>query len=140
MCLHIGMMRMRVSKGKSCVVRKGPGWINTVVTFKFKPRFYSISMGYHGVRKTHSPQPRTPNSPRDRSSCNPRVASHAWTSFQIATIQKAQDSCSCSRISRQMMRVAQSMILKLWKEKRGVHVWVAMVNLWVVGLGATRCS
>lgn len=32
------------------------------------------------------------------------------------------------------------MVLKLRKEKRGVHVGVAVVNLWVVGLGATSCS
>lgn len=106
MCVHIGMMRMRVSQGESCMVRNGTRWINPVITFEFKARLYSISMGYHGMRKTDSPQPRTPNPPRYRSSCHPGMASDTWTSFEIATIQKAQDSCSCSCIRRQMMRVA----------------------------------
>lgn len=140
MRLHVGMMRMRVSKGKSRVVRNGTGRIDPLITFEFKARLYSIAMGYHGMRKTHSPQPRTPNPPRYGSSRHPRVASDTWTSFQIATIQKAQDGRSCSCVRRQVMGVAQRMVLKLRKEKRGVHVWVAVVNLWVVGLGATSCS
>lgn len=106
MCLHVGMMRMRVSKGESCMVRNGTRWVNPVIAFKFKARLYSISMGYHGVRKPDSPQPRTSNPPRYRSSCHPRMATDAWTSFEIAAIQKAQDSCSCSCISGQMVRVA----------------------------------
>lgn len=106
MCLHTGMMRMRVSEGKSCMVRNGTRWVNPVITFKFKPRLYSISMGYHGMRKADSPQPSTPNPPRYWSSCHPRMATNSWASFKIAAIQKPQDSCSCSCISRQMVRVA----------------------------------
>lgn len=140
MCLHVGVVRMRVSEGESRMVRNGTRRINPVIALKFKPRLYSISMGHHGVRKTDSPQPRTPNPPRNGSSRHPGMASDTWTSFQIAAIQKAQDGCSRSCVGRQVMRVAQSMILKLWKEKRGVHVWVAVVNLWVVGLGAASCS
>lgn len=106
MCLHVDVMGMRVSQGESCMVRDGTRRINPVVTFKFKPRLYSVSMGYHGMRKTDSPQARTPNPPRYRSSGHPRMASDTWTSFEIATIQKAQDSRSCSCIRRQMVRVA----------------------------------
>lgn len=137
MCLHIGMMRVRVSEGKSCMVRNGARRVNPVITFKLKPGLYAISMGHHGMRKADSPQPRTPNAPRYRPSCHPRMATDARASFKVAAIQKAQDGCSCGCIGRQVVRVAQSVILKLWKEERGVHVGVAVVNLWVVGLGTT---
>lgn len=106
MCLHVGVVRMRVSEGKSSVLGKGTGGVDPLVTFKLKARLYSVSMGHHGVRKADSPQPRTPNPPRYRSSRHPGVASDTRTPFEIAAVQKAQDSCSGSRISGQMMRVA----------------------------------
>lgn len=110
MCMRLsigmGMMRMRVSEGKSCRIRYGPWWVNPLITLKFKPLLYSLSMCSHCMGKADSSEPCTPNPSMYWASCYTCMASNTRTTFKAATIQKTQDGCSCSCISRQVVRVA----------------------------------
>lgn len=116
MSMGVGM-RMGVSEGKSCVIRYGTWRVNPVIALKLKSLLYSLSMCSYCMRKADSSQPCTPDPSRYRAACHPSVATNPRTPFKAATIQKTQDGCSCSCIGGQVMRVAESMILKLRQEE-----------------------
>lgn len=111
MCMSMSMgmsmgMRMRVSKGKSSVIRHCSWLVNPLITLKFKSLLHSLSMCSHCMGKADSSKPCTPHPSRYWPSCHSSVASNTWTPFKAATIQKTQDGCSRSCISWQVMRVA----------------------------------
>ena len=108
MRMHMGVgmcMWMWVGKCKSCMIRYGPWLVNPLIALKFKPLLHSISMCSHRMRKANSSESCSPKPSRYLASCHSWVATNNWTTFKAAPIQKTQDGCCCSCISRHMVGV-----------------------------------